>query len=121
MLSAAKMWTAMTVLPPQHSVKSPLETPLRASCACVCAGPVLQGHLCPWVILSHLGRSQQVQTSQTGEASGSEDRPPHLLVQGSGSFCTSPKDKRGIFPLGSLQGPVPTAALEQPCPPGTQV
>lgn len=58
--------------------------------------------------------------SQAGEASASEDRPPHLLIQGSGSFCIPPKDKWDIFPHGSLQGPVPTAVLEQPCPPSTR-
>lgn len=55
MLSAAKMWKAMTVLPPQHSVKSPLETPLPCLvCLCLCrscvAGPPLSlGHpVSPW-------------------------------------------------------------------------
>lgn len=100
--------------------EEPSGNPSSAPHAPVCAGPVLQGRLCPLVTPSHLGLSQQVQMSQSGEASASEDRPPHLLVQGSGSFCIPPKDKWGIFPHGSLQGPMPTAVLEQLCPPSTR-
>lgn len=55
MLSATKMWKAMTVLPSQHSVKSPLETPfpcLMRLCLCrpCVAGPPLSlGHpVSPW-------------------------------------------------------------------------